>query len=92
MRRLYSFGWYSYCAYVDDEAKEGTCSNHTAGMRFRPFDVITADMPENYSIFTSNFIDGDNTFRDSKYLGDNSRAAYWLLLIGTIAAVLALIT
>ncbi|KAJ3506087.1 hypothetical protein NLJ89_g7069 [Agrocybe chaxingu] len=89
VREIYEFGLYSYCAYVDDT--HGTCSNHTTGQRYTPYDVITADMTSNYSILTGPFIP-ETTFRDSKYLGESSRAAYWMLLLGTICAALALIT
>ncbi|KAF8203731.1 actin cortical patch SUR7/pH-response regulator pali [Pholiota molesta] len=91
LRQFYEFGLYSYCAYV--EAKAGTCSNHTAGQAFKPYDVVTSDMLANFSRLSATpLIPLDLTFKDSKYLGQTSRAAYWLLLLGTICALLALIT
>ncbi|KAF9569833.1 hypothetical protein CPC08DRAFT_701702 [Agrocybe pediades] len=89
LRQFYEFGLYSYCAYVEENA--GICGNHTAGERFTPYDTITADMISNYSILTAPIIP-QNTFRDSKYLGDSSKAAYWMILLGTICAALALLT
>ncbi len=88
VRQLYEFGLYSYCAYVD--AKAGICSNHTVGYPYTPYNIITADMSSNYSILSAPFIP-DNSFRDSNYLGNSSKAASWLILLGTIAIALALL-
>ena len=68
----------------------GICGNTTAGQRFMPYDIITADMSSNYSILSSPFIP-NNSFRDSKYLGDSSKAAYWLILLGTVSTAVALL-
>ncbi|KAF8167834.1 Glucanosyltransferase-domain-containing protein [Crassisporium funariophilum] len=89
VRATYEFGLYSYCAYVQDGG--GQCGNQTIGAQFRPYDTITADMASNYSVLSASFIQ-DSTFRDSKYLGQHSKAAYWMLLLGTICAALALLT
>ncbi|KDR85268.1 hypothetical protein GALMADRAFT_234029 [Galerina marginata CBS 339.88] len=89
LRQFYEFGLYSYCAYVDEKA--GICGNHTIGQRYTPYDIITADMNLNYSIITAPIIP-ENTFRDSNYLGANSKGAYWLILLGTICAALAVLT
>jgi len=89
MRQTYDWGLYSYCAYVADG--KGICSNETAGQRFTPYDTIAADMFSNYSITSFSFVP-ENTFRDSKYLGDSAKASYWMILLGTICAALALLT
>lgn len=89
VRQTYEFGLYSYCAFVQDGT--GICGNHTIGEQFQPFDTITADMLSNYSVFSAAFI-GNPTFRDSKYLGQLSRAAYWMFLLGTICAALTVLT
>jgi len=89
LRQFYQFGLYNYCAYVEENS--GICGNHTAGERFTPYDIIKADMISNYSILTEPIIP-ENTFRDSKYLGDSSKAAYWMILLGTVCAALALLT
>lgn len=88
VRQLYKFGLYSYCAYVD--VKAGICSNHTAGQPYMPYNIITADMSSNYSILSAPFIP-DNSFRDSNYLGNSSKAASWLILLGTIVTAMALL-
>jgi len=90
LRQFYRFGLYSHCAYIDD--KQGLCGNHTIGDQFRPYDAITSDMSANYTAFTNAIISSTSTFRDSSYLGQSSKAAYWMLLLGTICAALALIT
>jgi len=89
LRQLYEFGLYSYCAFVDE--RQGTCGNHTVGEQFKPYDAITADMFSNYSFLSSTLIP-ETTFQDSKYLGQSSKAAYWMILFGTICAALALLT
>jgi hypothetical protein len=89
LRQIYKFGIYSHCAYLNDTA--GRCGNKTIGDQFKPYDAITSDMSANWSIFTQSFIP-DSTFRDSKFLGHNSKAAYWMLLIGLLCAAAAFIT
>jgi len=89
VRQTYEFGLYSYCAFVQDG--RGICGNHTIGEQFRPFDTISADMLGNYSVLSAAFIQ-NSTFRDSKYLGQLSQAAYWMFLLGTICAALTLLT
>ncbi|CAL1696336.1 unnamed protein product [Somion occarium] len=89
LRNVYKFGLYSHCAYVNETA--GLCSNTSAANRFEPFSVITADMAANFTAL-SNALVTNTTFTDSSYLGNFSNGAYYLLLIGTICAALALIT
>lgn len=70
----------------------GICSNQTVANRFEPFNTITSDMSTNYSEITVDIFSLTNTaFQNSQYLGSSSSAAYWLLLLGTICAVLALV-
>ena len=89
LRQSYEFGLYSYCGYTTDVL--GTCTNHTTARKYEPYDAITSDMRANYSQLT-NFIIQGTTFKDSKYLGSNSKSAYYLLLLGTICTALALFT
>ena len=58
-------------------------------MRLQPFTVIVGDMPANYSQLTLALLPSD-TFTDSQYLGEFSRGAYYLLLLGTIVAGITL--
>ncbi|PPQ67412.1 hypothetical protein CVT25_005991 [Psilocybe cyanescens] len=89
LRQFYDFGLYSYCGYVT--GGEGICGNHTAGQKYTPFDIIQSDMATNFSVLNAAIIP-ENTFRDSSYLGKSSKAAYWMILLGTICAALALLT
>ena len=89
VRQTYEFGLYSYCAFVQDGT--GICGNHTIGEQFQPFDTITADMLSNYSVLSAAFIQNP-TFRDSNYLGQLSKASYWMFLLGTICAALTVLT
>ncbi|KAJ7102331.1 hypothetical protein B0H15DRAFT_814169 [Mycena belliarum] len=89
LRQLYLFGLYSHCGYVNDSA--GTCTNHSVQNQFKPYAALTSDMLANYTVLT-NFILSETAFADSDSLGNTSRAAYWMLLLGTICAALALLT
>ena len=89
LRQFYEFGLYSHCAYVN--ATAGICSNVTAATRFTPYDAITGDMAANYSQETDSILMAF-TFRNSAYLGEQSKAAYHLILLATICAALALVT
>ncbi|KAJ3512629.1 hypothetical protein NLJ89_g3415 [Agrocybe chaxingu] len=91
LRQHYEFGLYSYCAFVDVGERAGICSNKTIGTQFRPYDALTGDMALNYSILTNNFLPA-LTFSDGKYTGSLTKAAYWMLLLGTVCAALALLT
>ncbi|KAH9853090.1 Glucanosyltransferase-domain-containing protein [Lenzites betulinus] len=89
IRDLYKFGLYSYCGYVNGTA--GICSNSSAATRFEPLQVMTADMLKNYSDFTTALIT-QGTFIDSDYLGEFTNGAYYLIIIGSVCAALALLT
>lgn len=89
LRRVYKFGLYSYCAYLNDT--DGTCSSHNAAYSFKPYDIMASDLPENYTSLTNSAIP-DIDFRDSDFLSNQARSAYYLLLIGTICAAVALFT
>ena len=89
LRDHYRFGFYSFCGSVNGSS--GLCSNISAANRFEPFTVILADMPANYSQISESFI-SMGSFIDSSYLGSFSNGAYYLILIGTVATALALIT
>lgn len=90
LRQVYKFGIYSHCAYVNDTA--GQCGNQTIGEQFKPYDALTSDMNGNWSIFTQSFIPDTGTFRNSGFLGHNSKAAYWMLLLGMLCGAAAFIT
>ena len=89
LRQLYQFGLYSYCAYVDNA--QGVCSNSSVAYHLQPYTAVLSDMAANYSGLTQGFIPDDLTFTNSHYLSEFSRAAYYLLLMGSICAVLAMV-
>ncbi|KAJ3872285.1 actin cortical patch SUR7/pH-response regulator pali [Lentinula edodes] len=89
LRQFYNFGLYSHCGYVNDTA--GICSNETVGYPYKPYDYFVGDMVANYSIITSSVITG-GSFRDSNYLGQSTKAAYWLILLGTILAAVSFLS
>ncbi|KAF7340014.1 hypothetical protein MVEN_01919100 [Mycena venus] len=89
LRQFYLFGLYSHCGYVNTSA--GICTNHSIQNQFTPYSSLTSDMLANYTILTNNIFAGTSFF-DSDDLGHTSRAAYWMLLLGTICAALALLT
>jgi hypothetical protein len=91
LRQQYKFGLYSYCAYISET--QGTCSNHTVAAKFQPYEAILSDMMVNYSEITTFIISSSNSdFQNSQYLGSSSQGAYYLVLLGTICAALALFT
>jgi hypothetical protein len=87
LRQLYEFGLYSHCAYVNKAA--GICSNTTVANKFLPYDAITSDMATNYTQATDVFLKG-TTFHNSSYLGTQSKAAYYLILLGSMCTALTL--
>ncbi|KAK7058362.1 hypothetical protein VNI00_001996 [Paramarasmius palmivorus] len=90
LRQYYQMGLYSYCGFVNETA--GICSNTTAGFQYKPFDDLKNDMAEQYQFYTDAIFQFPSTFRDSKYLGSLSRAAYYLILLGTICTAIAFFT
>jgi hypothetical protein len=90
LRQLYEFGFYAHCAYIDD--KHGICSNRSAAAKFRPYEAVVSDMTSQYSGYTDIFIPASTGFRADNSLGTTTQAAYWLILLGTFCAALALIT
>ncbi|THU88461.1 hypothetical protein K435DRAFT_969488 [Dendrothele bispora CBS 962.96] len=90
LRQYYQFGLYSYCGYVNETA--GICSNTTAARPFTPYDYLVDDMsstgPLDYKTLSGDFIPF-TTFLDSHYLTQTSRAAYYMILLGTISAAVA---
>lgn len=93
LRQSYHFGLYSHCGYVN-ESSAGSCSNHTIGRKYQPYEALTIDMRANYSTLTNNILETFNdhiNFQDSKTLGNYTVAAYYLILLATIIVALAFI-
>ena len=88
LRRVYKFGLYSHCAYVDETA--GLCTKANGLYIFQPYKAITSDMPSNYSDHT-NAIIHNTTFANSILLGGSSHLARRFLLSGATVALMALI-
>ena len=89
LRNNYDWGLYRYCAYVNDT--HGTCSPHVTANKLQPYEAIINDMPEAYTIITNALIP-TTSFGDSQYLGEFTRGAYYLLLLGSVATALAFFT
>jgi len=89
LRQQYKFGLYAHCAYINKTA--GTCSNTTVANKFQPYDAITSDMSANYTQATDTILK-NTTFHNSGYLGTETKAAYYLILLGSICAALTLFT
>jgi hypothetical protein len=89
LRDDYRFGLYSHCAYISN-ITQGRCSNVTAGTKYQPYDAITSDMPSRYANITNLVLPASaSAFRNDGALGTYTTAAYWLILIATIAVALA---
>lgn len=65
----------------------GICTNKTIGFQYKPYSYLIADMAANYSIITASIIQG-GTFVDSNYLGESTKAAYWMMLVGTVVVAI----
>ncbi|PPQ99578.1 hypothetical protein CVT24_005366 [Panaeolus cyanescens] len=96
IRQIYHFGLYRYCAYVDSDSS-GLCGNHTTGYKLNPFTVIAADapplvLPLTLPIPSVKEAAAAGAFFDDRYLGQSTKAAYWMILIATVCTVLALAT
>lgn len=82
-----------HCAYVNASLGLGSCTaegNGTFGYEFMPLSVILSDTPPPYKQDTE-FIVPPSTFKDSIYDGNTSRAGFYIIFIGSLAAVLAFI-
>ncbi|KAH9004315.1 hypothetical protein EDB86DRAFT_2888019 [Lactarius hatsudake] len=88
IRQVYKFGLYSYCGYLNTTA--GTCTNTTIANKYQPYDALLADMSANYSALTIYIINGTSSF-ESQSMASHTRSAYYLILVGTICAFLALV-
>jgi hypothetical protein len=89
LRDDYRFGLYSHCAFISN-ITQGRCSNGTAGAKYQPYDAITSDMPSRYANITNLVLpESASAFRNDGTLGTYTTAAYWLILLATIAVALA---
>jgi hypothetical protein len=88
IRQLYKWGLYSYCGYLNNTA--GTCTNTTIANKYQPYDALLADMSLNYSALTIFIINGTSAF-EGQLMATHTHSAYYLILIGTICAFLALV-
>ncbi|KAI0274779.1 hypothetical protein BC834DRAFT_849544 [Gloeopeniophorella convolvens] len=88
IRNVYKFGLYSYCGYLNNTA--GRCSNTTIANKYQPFNALIADMALNYSALTIFIINGTSSF-ESQSMATHTHSAYYLILLGTIFAFLALV-
>jgi len=88
LRQEYRFGITNYCAYVN--ANAGACGRQSVASKFRPYSIITSDMPLNYSQFSYAVIP-PSAFRDDDSLGSFTRTASYMLLLGFVFIGLSLI-
>ena len=86
LRKVYKFGLYSHCAYVNGSA--ALCTDNTIAYPFQPLTVITNDMLLNYSDYT-NAILRNAAFGNSSSLARSSRAAYSFFLLGTVLSIVS---
>ncbi|TFK30744.1 hypothetical protein FA15DRAFT_662782 [Coprinopsis marcescibilis] len=93
LRHNYYYGLYSYCGYLTrDETSEGQCTQHVMGYRYQPLSTMLADLPRNLSSLSESFIPQITPFTDTDYSGQSTKAAYWMVLLGTVCAALAFAT
>lgn len=93
---MYSWGLYSVCGYFYNATFDGGggCTNTSIAFAFTPFDVILSDTPSRFNTPVAPFItnsQGVDDFINSGYFTTFTHAAYYLILVATIATALALI-
>ncbi|KAJ9476803.1 Integral membrane protein [Pseudozyma hubeiensis] len=87
LKEDYQWGLYNYCA-GQESGSQRSCSQRNFGFEFLPVDAILADAPQDARQQIQNFLPA-STFRDSKYLGDFSKPAMYLIFIGSCLALVA---
>ncbi|KAJ1031720.1 hypothetical protein NDA13_002109 [Ustilago tritici] len=87
VRQSYQWGLYNYCA-GQPSGDDRSCSQRNFGFEWLPVDAILRDAPQDARQQIQNFLP-ESTFRDSKYLGDYSKPAMYLIFIGFCLAFLA---
>ncbi|GAA5916283.1 uncharacterized protein JCM6883_001444 [Sporobolomyces salmoneus] len=89
LRKIYEYGLWSYCSSnggVGDD--RSYCEDATIHPAFQPAKVLMADIPEDYSNALSETLP-DNVFTADGYLGHYTRAAAYLIMVGSLATALA---
>jgi len=90
LRELYAWGLYGYCGYLFSNHTGGLCSNQTTANPFTPMNAIVGDVPQIYLVNTVTLVPNASAFKNSGYLAGLTRPGFWMLLIGTICAGVAL--
>lgn len=60
-------------------------------MQYRPYDDLTSDMPLRESTITD-ALKAFDPIRGSSTFGAEAKGAYWCIIIGTVLAVVSLVT
>jgi hypothetical protein len=91
LRDDYRFGLYGHCAYISN-VTQGLCVPVSAGAKYQPYEAIVSDMPSKYANTTNLLLPESATaFRNDGALGTYTTAAYWLILLATVAVLFAFI-
>ncbi|GAA5877843.1 hypothetical protein JCM16303_000257 [Sporobolomyces ruberrimus] len=89
LRKTYEWGLWSYCSSnggVGDE--RSYCEDATIYPAFRPSKVLMADIPQEYANALTETLP-DNVFTADDYLRNFTRAASYLIMVGSLASALA---
>jgi len=91
LRQYYEWGLWTYCAKSGSSGgAPDYCDGTSWAHEFRPVPAILYDVPANAQTEVANRLPG-GVFTSDSYLGRFSKAAFYLLIIGTILGGLALI-
>lgn len=90
LKQDYQWGLYSYCA-GQESGSQRACSERSFGFEFVPVEAILADAPQDARQPIRELLP-EGTFSNSKYLGDYSKPAMYLIFIGSCLAALAWIS
>ncbi|GAA5938649.1 SUR7/PalI family protein [Sporobolomyces koalae] len=89
LRKTYEWGLWSYCATNGGVgADRSYCEDATIHPAFQPAKVLMADIPQDYTNALSETLP-NNVFTADDYLGRYTRAASYLIMIGSLATAIA---
>lgn len=91
LRQFYQWGLWNSCEKNSQGGTADFCTDTTWAQAFNPLPTILFDVPTQFETQVSNAIP-TSVFTDDSYLSRYSKAAFYMLFIGTIAGFLAFVT
>ncbi|KAF8344081.1 actin cortical patch SUR7/pH-response regulator pali [Cantharellus anzutake] len=95
VRRVYQWGFYGYCGFIDRASGAGVCTaegNSSFGYPFNPKGAIIADAPANYTTLLDLLIQQPTPFGMIDRNKSTSVAGFAFIFIGSLSTALAFLT